>query len=69
MMVGEKVVGVIATYHTAQEYAYDDDHQEALSLMASQAAIALDNARLYVQLYPKDCCSEGCKRGGASVGV
>ncbi len=47
MIVGERVLGVIAVYHMEREYAYDEQDREVLSLMASQAAIALDNARLY----------------------
>lgn len=50
MMVGDKVMGVIATYHKTREYVYDKDHLEALHLMANQAAIALQNARLFHQL-------------------
>ena len=49
MIAGEKVLGIIATYNT-QEYAYDEDHLQVLSSIASQAAIALDNARLYENL-------------------
>jgi len=49
MITGDKVLGVIATYNT-QEYAYGEDDLQVLSLMASQAAIALDNARLYYNL-------------------
>jgi len=47
MMVGEKVLGVIAVYHTTQDYAYSGEDLEVLQAMASQAAIALENARLY----------------------
>ena len=50
MIVGERVLGVLATYHATQEYVYDEDDLQVLSLMASQAAIALDNARLVRQL-------------------
>lgn len=50
MIVGEEVLGVIATYHATQEYVYDEDDLEILSLMASQAAVALENARLYAHL-------------------
>lgn len=46
MMVGEEVLGVIATYDKAQEYVYDEDDKQVLSLMASQAAVAIENARL-----------------------
>jgi signal transduction histidine kinase len=47
MMVDERVLGVIAVYDMDREYAYDEQDREVLSLMSSQAAIALDNARLY----------------------
>ena len=46
MIASDKVLGVIATYHADKEYIYDDDDLQVLSLMASQAAIALNNARL-----------------------
>lgn len=47
MQVGERVLGVIATYHPTQENLYGHDELEVLSAMAGQAAIAIDNARLY----------------------
>jgi GAF domain-containing protein len=47
MMVGERILGVIAAVDLEREYAFDELELEALSSMASQAAIALDNARLY----------------------
>ena len=47
MMIGDKVLGVIATYHPTQEYVYDREDLTILQTMANQAAIALDNARLY----------------------
>jgi len=50
MMVGNKVLGVIATYHKTQGYVYTKDDQEILSLMANQAAVAIENARLYSNL-------------------
>ncbi len=50
MMVGDKVLGVIATYHKTLDYVYAKDDQEILSLMANQAAVAIENARLYEHL-------------------
>jgi len=47
MMVGEKVLGVIATYHPTRDYVYSSDDLVILQAMAEVAAIALDNARLY----------------------
>ena len=49
MIVRDKVIGVIAAYHEEQDYIYDDHDLLILQSMASQAAIALDNARLYKQ--------------------
>jgi GAF domain-containing protein len=50
MMVGKKRLGVIAAYHKTEEYSYDKDHLQILYSMARQAAIALENARLYDNL-------------------
>jgi GAF domain-containing protein len=50
MIAGDKVLGVIATYHKTQDYIYTRDDQEILSLMANQAAVAIENARLYDHL-------------------
>ena len=47
MIVGEKVIGVIAVYDLTHEHAYDEQDLHVFSSMASQAAIALDNASLY----------------------
>jgi GAF domain-containing protein len=47
MIVGEKVLGVITTYHPTREYVYSGDDLETLQAMADLAAIALDNAALY----------------------
>jgi signal transduction histidine kinase len=47
MIIGEKILGVIAAVDLEKEFAYDELHLEVLSSMSSQAAIALDNARLY----------------------
>jgi GAF domain-containing protein len=50
MIVGEKVLGMIAIYDWERENAYDEMDLQVLSSMASQAAIALDNAKLYQML-------------------
>ena len=51
MMVGEKVLGVIATYHPTRDYVYSSDDLEILQAMAEVAAIALDSARLYEETH------------------
>ncbi|MBN1873933.1 MAG: GAF domain-containing protein [Anaerolineae bacterium] len=50
MMVGEKVLGVVATYHPEYEYIYDKDDLTVLQAIASQAAIALDNSRMFYDI-------------------
>ena len=50
MLRGEGVLGVIATYHKSQDYIYDADDQLVLTLMAGQAAVAIENARLYANM-------------------
>ncbi len=46
MVVGEKVLGVIAVYDWEREHVYDEQDLQVLASMASQAAIALDNTAL-----------------------
>ena len=50
MITGGKVIGVIATYDTEDEEVYTEGDQQVLSMMANQAAVAIDNARLYAEL-------------------
>jgi len=47
MIVGERVLGVLAVQHYQDPEAYDQTQCELLEVIAAQAAIALDNARLY----------------------
>ena len=47
MMVGERMLGVIAVYHPTQDYVYSKDDLEILQTMANLAAIALDNVALF----------------------
>ncbi|MBN1875585.1 MAG: response regulator [Anaerolineae bacterium] len=47
MLRGERVLGVIAVQHYTEPDTYTMDHIELLQSIADQAAIALDNARLY----------------------
>ncbi len=53
MMVGEKVIGVVATYHPTKDYVYNEDDLEILQAIANIAAIAFENAKLYHQLEEK----------------
>jgi GAF domain-containing protein/DNA-binding response OmpR family regulator/HPt (histidine-containing phosphotransfer) domain-containing protein len=47
MMLGDRVLGVIVNDHPTDAYVYDDLHRALLEAMANQAAIALENARLF----------------------
>ncbi len=47
MLVGGRILGVLAVQHYENPHAYDDTHRELLEAIAAQAAIALENARLY----------------------
>ena len=49
MVVGEKVLGMIAIYDWEREFAYDEQDLQVVSSMAGQTAIALDNATLYYE--------------------
>ena len=47
MMVGDFVTGVMAVQDYERSYAYDEGHVRILTTIASQAAVAIENARLF----------------------
>ncbi len=47
---GERVLGVIMVQHYTDPNAYDESDQALLEAIANQAAIALENARLYDEI-------------------
>jgi len=49
MCRGERVLGVIVVQHYTNSDVYDESHQILLESIASQAAIAIENARLFEQ--------------------
>jgi PAS domain S-box-containing protein len=49
MVRGERVLGLIIAQHYTERDVYDESHQVILETIASQAAIAIENARLYDQ--------------------
>jgi GAF domain-containing protein len=53
MIVGDRVLGVIALMDWKQEYSFDEKDLSVFSSMASQAAIALENATLYYDVIQK----------------
>ncbi len=62
MLIGEKVLGVIAVQHYTDPYAYDESHQALLEAVASQAAVALENARLYTETQQAQSAAETANR-------
>jgi two-component system nitrate/nitrite sensor histidine kinase NarX len=49
MIAGDEVLGVIAVQSYTTENVYDEGHINLLPTIAAQAAIAIENARLYEQ--------------------
>ena len=49
MLRGERLLGMIVVQHYTTPNVYDESHQVLLETVASQAAIAIENARLYDQ--------------------
>jgi PAS domain S-box-containing protein len=49
MLRGEQLLGVIIVQHYTIPKAFDESHQVVLESIASQAAIAIENARLFEQ--------------------
>jgi len=47
LIYGGRAIGVLAVHNYETENAYDEGHVELLFTIASQAAIAIENARLY----------------------
>ncbi|MFH1636459.1 MAG: GAF domain-containing protein [Chloroflexota bacterium] len=48
LVLGDRVLGVIALYDWEHEYAFDEQNQWVIQTMADLAAIALENARLFI---------------------
>ncbi len=49
MLLGEEALGAIVVQHYTDPNAYDETHLMLLQAIAGQAAVALENARLYVE--------------------
>jgi GAF domain-containing protein/ActR/RegA family two-component response regulator len=49
MILGDKCIGVISVQNTTTPRLYNDRHRDLLISIASQAAISLQNARLFAQ--------------------
>jgi PAS domain S-box-containing protein len=47
MMIGDRVLGLISVQSVHSPNVYDEHHRDILTTIASQAAIAIENARLF----------------------
>lgn len=47
MVCNDKLLGMIGLRNPDREYAFQEEHKELLETIAGQAAVAIDNARLY----------------------
>ncbi len=50
LRVGGKIIGTLDVHSKSDPYAFNEQHIQILSMLASQAAISIENARLYEQL-------------------
>jgi signal transduction histidine kinase len=50
IIVGEMTIGTLDVHSRTDRFAFNSHHIEVLQMLASQAAIALENARLYLEL-------------------
>jgi signal transduction histidine kinase/HAMP domain-containing protein len=50
LIVGQMTIGTLDVHSRTNRFAFDDHHIQVLQMLASQAAIALENARLYQAL-------------------
>jgi PAS domain S-box-containing protein len=49
MMIGDRVLGVISVQSVSEPNLYDEHDRDILTTIASQAAIAVENARLFLE--------------------
>ncbi|MDQ2691103.1 MAG: GAF domain-containing protein, partial [Chloroflexota bacterium] len=47
LLLGDRVLGLISVQHLQQANVYNEHHRDILTTIASQAAIAIENARLF----------------------
>ncbi len=50
MFAGEKIIGILAVQSFSEESVYDEHDLDLLTAVATQTAIALENARLFAQV-------------------
>ncbi|MBN1933455.1 MAG: GAF domain-containing protein [Anaerolineae bacterium] len=69
IIAGENALGVIAAYHDTDDFVYDDEDLQVLRLMAGQAAIALENARLYQEARSEVVANKQLATLGTAMGT
>ena len=69
MIAAGKVIGVIAVQNYHQSGVYDQEHQELLSTIAAQAAVAIQNARLVEDLKRRVAQLAAINQIGLAVGA
>ncbi len=69
MLVQERVVGVIAVQSYTSPGVYDDEHHRILLSIASQAGVAVENARLYQEARRRAEEMEALYRIGTKAGL
>jgi signal transduction histidine kinase/DNA-binding response OmpR family regulator/PAS domain-containing protein len=50
LLIGERVLGVISVQNIQKPHVYDEHDRDILATIASQAAIAIENARLFTEV-------------------
>ncbi len=50
LALGRKIIGTLDVHSKQDRYAFNQEHIRLLNMLASQAAIAIENARLYEEL-------------------
>lgn len=50
LVVGEKIIGTLDVHSKVNRHAFTAEHIQILKMLASQAAIAIENARLYEEV-------------------
>jgi len=66
MQMGEQVIGVISVEHPDYN-AFDEEDRQALESLAAQAAIAIENARLYEREQRRACEAEAMVQVGQAI--
>ncbi|MDY7075519.1 MAG: GAF domain-containing protein [Chloroflexota bacterium] len=67
LMIGNRVLGVIAVQSYTTPHAYDEHDQELLTAIASQTAVALENARLFQAEREQRELAEALEEAAAAV--